>query len=103
MPIPGDLRCADGVIDRLSAAKTVVMVEAETRVDDVQALVRRIRTKQRDLAATRVILLLGDTRHHRALARDEARLRDEFPVAPRACLRALADGQDPGGDALLLL
>jgi transcriptional regulator with XRE-family HTH domain len=103
MPIPGDLRCADGVIDRLRGSEAVVMVEAETRVDDVQALVRRIRIKQRDLAATRVILLLGDTRHHRALTKTEPGLATEFPVAARACLRALADGRDPGGDAILLL
>jgi transcriptional regulator with XRE-family HTH domain len=103
MPIPGDLRCADGVVDRLRGTKTVVMVEAETRVDDVQALVRRVRIKQRDLGAARVILLLSDTRHHRALLKTEGGLMVEFPVTPRACLRALAGGHDQGGDAILLL
>lgn len=103
MPIPGDLRCADGVVDRLGRAGPLVMVEAETRVDDVQALVRRVRIKQRDLGATSVILLLSDTRHHRALVRSEPGLTLEFPVSPRACLRTLAHGRDPGGDAILLL
>lgn len=109
VPIPGDLRSADAVIDRFLAAPgslddaRTVMVEAETRVDDVQALVRRIRIKQRDLGADRVILLLSDTRHHRMLVRDHPDLLKEFPVAARACLRALGAGRDPGGDAILLL
>lgn len=103
MPIPGDLRSADGVVDLLHGTGTVVMVEAETRVHDVQALVRRVRLKQRDLGAARAILVLGDTRHHRMLLKAEPGLAVEFPVSARTCLRALAAGDDPGGDAILLL
>ncbi len=64
MPIQGDHRSADAVID---GQRIVAMVEAETRIDDVQALERRIGAKQRDLGIERVILLLADTRHNRAV------------------------------------
>lgn len=103
MPIPGDLRSADGVVDRLGGTPTSIMVEAETHVHDVQALVRRVRNKQRDLGARHVILVLSDSRHHRSLVRAERGLALEFPLSPRACLRALARGGDPGGDAIVLL
>lgn len=102
MPLPGDLRSADGVIEG-AAPRLKIMVEAETRIADVQALLRRVRAKQRDLGCDRLILLLSDTRHNRAVLVAHPGLRVEFPVDPRASLRALADSNDPGGDALVLL
>lgn len=100
MPIVGDRRSVDAL---QREATFEAMFEAETRVDDVQALIRRIRSKQRDLGCTRVVLLLSDTRHHRELIRLHPELRDEFPVTPRHGLQALAAGIDPGGDVLILL
>lgn len=100
IPLPGDPRSADGV-----AAGTNVdaVVEAETRLDDVQAVVRGLRAKQRDLGTRRAILLVADTRHNRAVVREVTALRDEFPVSARACLLALRRDEDPGGDCLLLM
>jgi hypothetical protein len=100
MPLPGDLRSADVVIDGPSVDE---MVEAETRLDDVQALERRVRLKQRDLAIRRVILLVADTRHNRAVLAAHPELAVRFPISTRACLAALRDGRDPGGDAIVLL
>jgi hypothetical protein len=100
MPIAGDPRSVDAL---LRESTFEVMFEAETRVDDLQALIRRIRSKQRDLGCARVVLLLSDTRHHRELIRLHPELREEFPVSPRRGLRALAAGVDPGGDLLILL
>ena len=100
IPLPGDPRSADG----LAAGNSVeAVVEAETRLDDVQAVVRRLRAKQRDLGTTRAVLLLADTRHNRDVVREIPALRDEFPIAPRTCLLALARDEDPGGDCLLLM
>ena len=79
------------------------MVEAETRLDDVQALERRIGAKQRDLGMERVILLLADTRHNRAVVLNNPGVRLRFPIATRACLSALGRGADPGGDAHVFL
>jgi transcriptional regulator with XRE-family HTH domain len=100
MPIPGDARSADATIrgPRLDA-----LVEAETRVHDVQALDRHIAAKQRDLGVRRVILLLSETRHHRELIRTTHWLNERFPIGTRQALAALAHGDDPGADCLVVL
>jgi hypothetical protein len=100
IPIAGDPRSADGIAEGRTFD---AIVEAETRLDDVQAVVRRLRAKQRDLGAARAILLLAETRHNRNVLRTVPELMDQFPIAPRLCLRALSQGEDPGGDCILLL
>jgi transcriptional regulator with XRE-family HTH domain len=100
MPTAGDLRSTDGLI--LDSAFDA-MVEAETHIDDVQAVVRRARAKQRALGCRRLILLLSDSRHHRDLLRRHPELLVDFPVSARGGLRALAAGMDPGGDMIVLL
>lgn len=100
IPIEGDRRSADGVVD---GAGVQVMVEAETRIDDVQALERRVSSKQRDLGVRRVILLVADTRHNRAVVRQTPALRGRFPETTRACLGALSNGREPKADALVFL
>lgn len=79
------------------------MVEAETRLDDVQALERKINQKQRDLGSRRVILLVADTRHNRSVIANFRALGDRFPVSTRGCLAALTLGREPSGDALVIL
>jgi transcriptional regulator with XRE-family HTH domain len=100
IPIPGDRRSADAVA---SAAAFDAVIEAETRVHDVQAAQRRLRSKQRDLDARRAILLLADTRHNRAVIDAVPEIRERFPIPTRACMAALARGEDPGGDCLVIL
>jgi transcriptional regulator with XRE-family HTH domain len=100
VPIPGDPRSADATI---RGPGVDIMVEAETHVGDVQAVERRIAAKQRDLGARRVILLLADTRHHRGLVRSMPWLTERFPIGTRQVLGALARGEDPGGDGLVIL
>ena len=100
MPIPGDLRSADGVA---TTADFGAIVEAETRLDDVQAAERRLRSKQRDLGVPRAILLVADTRHNRQVIDEVPALRHGFPIDTRRCLGALSRGDDPGGDCLVIL
>jgi transcriptional regulator with XRE-family HTH domain len=100
IPLPGDLRSADGVVD---GERVRAMVEAETRLDDIQAMERRTRAKQRDLGIGRVVLLVADTRHNRAVIAAVPELAERFPVGTRACLAALARGVDPGADCLVVL
>lgn len=100
VPIAGDLRSADGVA---TGRAFDAAVEAETRLDDVQVAVRKLRAKQRDLGTTRAILLLADTRHNRWVVAAHPTLRAEFPIGSRAALHALGRGNDPGGDCLLIL
>lgn len=100
MPIAGDLRGADGVVDGPSWS---IVVEAETRVTDAQAVERRSALKKRDLGADRLILLLADTPNNRTVLRLHPELREQFPVGGRRCLAALGRGEDPGGDCVVLL
>jgi hypothetical protein len=100
MPIHGDLRSADGVAGAIDFA---AIVEAETRLDDVQAAERRLRGKQRDLDTKRAILLVSDTRHNRAVIAQVPEFRRQFPVDTRQCLAALGRGLDPGGDCLVII
>ena len=101
MPIEGDLRAADCRITRDGCA---IVVEAITRLADVQAQIRAAQLKRRDLGAQRLTILLAATGANRRAVREAGpALADTFPVAPRAALTQLAAGRDPGGDTLILL
>src|SRR5258705_2010846 len=66
LPIRGDRRAWDALI---RGEGWVIAVEAETVLDDLQAVERRIALKQRDGGIDHVILLVADTRRdRRALA-----------------------------------
>ena len=100
VPIAGDLRSGDAMV---TVDTGDVLVEAETRLDDLQAVLRKGAAKARDLGAVRLVLLVADTRHNRRVIRDHPELRERFPIDTRTCLTRLAKGQDPGGDALVIL
>jgi transcriptional regulator with XRE-family HTH domain len=102
---PGDPRAWDAVIDRpKDVPGTAVAIEAETRLRDIQALLRRLDGKRRDSLVDRVILVLADTRGNRVAVRAAAsELRLAFPGNRLATLRALTSGEIPGADALLLV
>ena len=102
IPLPGDLRSADGLVTATTSDFDAV-VEAETRLHDVQATERRIRAKQRDLGATRAILLVADTRHNRSVIAAIPGVKEQFSVGTRSCLAALKAGRDPGADCLVIL
>lgn len=100
VPIAGDLRTADGVIEN---PRVRAIVEAETRLGDIQALERRINAKARDFGIDRVVLLVLDSRHNRAVIRSTPELAERFPISTRAALAALSRGEDPGADCLIVL
>jgi len=98
--IPGDRRAWDGVIIGRGWS---VPVEAETRIRDVQALLRRLALKQRDGGAEHVLLLVADTRHNRSVRRLHAPdFATAFPADRRAVRAALAAGRSPGASSLVL-
>lgn len=103
LPMPGDLRAWDGWISGFVDGDGMPL-EADTRVADHQARLRRINSKMRDAGVEQLIWLVADTRANRA-AMDAAGaiLRDQFPVGTRAAFNALAVGRRPVGSALILL
>lgn len=100
VPMSGDMRSGDAIVP---VSEGDILIEAETRVDDTQAVIRKAFAKARDLGAIRTVLLLADTRRHRRMLEDHPELRERFPMGTRQCLTALARGTDPGGDCLVLL
>jgi transcriptional regulator with XRE-family HTH domain len=103
LPVPGEVdhRAWDAGIDGPSCR---CRVDAETHVGDLQAVARRVALKQRDGHEPCVVLLLADTKHHRALLElSRVGLRAQFPISQRATLAALKIGRSPGGNSLILL
>jgi transcriptional regulator with XRE-family HTH domain len=97
----GDLRGWD-VLLRLGPA--VIGVAVETRLRDVQELLRREQAKLRDSAATRLLVVLLDSAHNRRAVRlAGALLRTELPLDGRKVRASLRLGRDPGGNGLLFL
>jgi transcriptional regulator with XRE-family HTH domain len=100
LPIGGDLRAWDAVI---RGDGWRLAVEAETVLDDIQALERKLALKQRDGRIDHVILLVADTpRNRRALGGAPAAFAT-FSRDSRAMLRALREGRDPDCSGIVIL
>lgn len=101
LPIPGDQRAFDAL---LTNGPTTVAVEAITRLRDAQAQLREATRKQRDGRVTRLVMLIGASHANRAaLATAADVLATAFPLATRTTLAALAAGDDPGANGIVLL
>jgi transcriptional regulator with XRE-family HTH domain len=101
LPIPGDLRSWDA---QIRFGTTVVAVEAEMRLADLQALDRRIALKRRDGGIERLILLIADTHgNRRVLAAHREALRAGFPMDTRAVLASLRQGRPPAAAGIVVL
>ncbi len=102
IPIQGDLRAWDGRIDD---GNRVASVEGESKVDDAQAVERRIAAKRRDdPGAGVVILVVNRTAHNRrVLAEHREALRVGFPLDGAAIARELRRGRVPGASGIILL
>jgi hypothetical protein len=98
-----DQRAWDAVAQHRTTRLKFV-VDAETRLHDSQALLRRVALKRRDAGGPRLILLVNDTRHNRLALREfQDSFSAEFPAGGRHALAALEKGIDPRADALVCL
>jgi transcriptional regulator with XRE-family HTH domain len=101
LPIPGDPRAWDAIVESPTASAAV---EAETRLRDVQALDRRIGLKRRDAGLGLVILLVADTQaNRRAISVGREALRANFPGDGRTILASLAAGHIPDESGIVVL
>jgi transcriptional regulator with XRE-family HTH domain len=101
LPIPGDRRAWDGLA---SLGGRRAGCEAETRIQDLQSLERRLALKLRDGAVDVLILAVADTASNRAalrMHRDE--LRTLLPLDGRQILAAFGAGRLPDASGLILL
>ncbi len=101
VPVAGDLRAVDVLLTNATAR---IAVEVITRLADLQAQVRAVQLKARDVGATRLILVIAGT-HANRRALDDARgtLVSSFELDSRRLLAELAAGRDPGRDGVILL
>ena len=100
LAITGDARAWDALL--IGPAR--IAVEAEIHIHDVQALLRRIALKLRDSNVDRVVLVIADTRHNRAVLAMAAEALDAaLPCPRRRLLAALRQGIDPGASGYLLV
>jgi hypothetical protein len=106
LPVVGDSRAWDAWIDAFADASGAesLPVEAETRVTDAQAQIRRIMLKVRDAGVDHVLIVIAETPANRAaVAAARGLIAGTFPVSPRKALAALAAGRHPGGSALIFI
>jgi transcriptional regulator with XRE-family HTH domain len=100
-PAAGDPRHWDLLL-RLGSQR--VGVEAETRIRDVQALVRRMRVRLYEGDVDRMLLVLSDSAINRRLVGElREALGGDFATPPRTILRALRAGEPIPGSGLLLV
>ena len=101
MPGQGDLRAWDGLV---GGQGWRYGVEFESAPRDAQAVNRRLQAKVRDSGVDGVLLVLKDTRQARRFLESAADYLDStFPVRGARAVRALREGRDPGGSAIILL
>jgi transcriptional regulator with XRE-family HTH domain len=107
LEIAGDQRAWDASIGRLldgAGRLAELPVEAETRLVDVQAQLRRIALKARDAGVRDILLLVADThRNRQAIRYARSSLDETFPIPVRSILSALGSGRHPGGSGLVVL
>ena len=104
LPLEGDLRAWDAEIRPPAPARWRVRVEAETRISDGQALVRKLALKIRDDPGGHLVLLVSDTRSNRAAMRAiRDGLRASLPSDTRELLAALGNGTEPRGSGVVIM
>ena len=101
-PIPND-RDRRAIDVLLVGLPVRTALEAETVLSDLQALERDINLKRRDAAIGRMFLLVRKSRRNLRVLRAAEPLRRAFPLGTRAVMAALARGQDPGADGIVVL
>jgi transcriptional regulator with XRE-family HTH domain len=98
---PADQRAWDVLMEMRGVRVGVI---AETRIRDLQELLRREHRKQIDGDVQRLILLVAGTKHNRRVLHEAGSLLTEaFPLGTKTILAALAKGQAPSANGIVIL
>lgn len=105
LPGAGELRAWDKLLRLVDATpRCLVGVDIESRVWDVQAIVRRTRARERDGQVDHILIVLADTAHNRRVV-DELRgsLGPDYATGPRRIMAALRRGERLPGAGVVLV
>jgi len=98
---PGDQRAWD-ILMKMRGIRVGVI--AETRIRDLQELLRREHRKQLDGEVQRLILLVANTKHNRRVLHEaDSLLAEAFPLGTRTVLAALSRGEPPAANGVVIL
>src|SRR5690242_17588797 len=87
----------------LGVEQQLVGVEAETRIRDIQELVRRVRQRERDGGVDEIVIVLANSAHNRALVGDlRLALGKSYSTSPVGLRRALREGRIVPGSGVIL-
>ncbi len=105
LPGAGEQRAWDKLLRLVGSSPAyLVGVDIETRIRDIQALVRRTRGRERDGEVDAILIVLSDSATNRRLV-DELRasLGSAYATSPRAILSALRSGERLVGSGVVLV
>jgi len=101
LPMAGERRAWDLL---LRIPLQLVGVEAETKIRDVQAFVRRIREREREGGADVIVVVLSESAHNRrVLSQLLEALGPRYSTPPRSVLRALREGRPLAGGGVVIV
>jgi hypothetical protein len=105
LPMPGDTRAWDKLLRLPSEPERyLVGVDLESRIRDIQDLVRRTRLRERDGGADDILIVLSDSATNRRLADQlRAALGADYTCSGRAILAALRAGRRLPGSGVILI
>jgi hypothetical protein len=104
LPGIGDRRSWDRLLRLIGNESQIVGADLETRIRDVQALVRRTRERERDGGVDEILLVLSDSATNRLLIGQlREALGDRYSTRPRAVLAALREGRRLPGSGVVIL
>ena len=82
----------------------LVGVEAETRVRDIQAFVRRVRGRQLEGGTDTIVIVLAESAHNRrVLPQLLEALGPRYSTSARVLLKALREGKPLAGSGVVLI
>ena len=104
LPLPGEQRAWDKLLRLRGEVRQLVGVDLETRIRDIQALVRRTRLRERDGGVDAILIVLSDTATSRRLAGElRLALGADFGFPAREIVKALRAGKPLPGSGLILV
>jgi hypothetical protein len=105
LPGAGEQRAWDKLLRLIAATpRYLVGVDIESRVWDVQAIVRRTRGRERDGQVDHILIVLADTAHNRRIAEDlRSALGPDYQASARALLASLRGGLPLAGSGVVLI